>query len=64
MNTGNPVTRFTLTEMQQRWLASHAERNRFLGSVALQYGERGWLTQGQYLALKAFAAKDPSVNWS
>jgi hypothetical protein len=56
------VKRYTLNETQQRWLASNAERHSFLGSLATQYGERGWLSEKQYLALKSWC-KDPSVNW-
>lgn len=55
--------RYTLSDLQQRWLASNAERSQFLGSIAVQYGERGWLSQAQYDALKKWAAKDPSVRW-
>lgn len=55
--------RYTLSEMQQRWLAAHAERSQFLSSIAVQYGERGWLSESQYRALEKWAAKDPSVRW-
>jgi hypothetical protein len=53
----------TLTDLQQKWLASNAERSQFLGSIAIQYGERGWISEAQYQALAKWAAKDASVRW-
>ncbi len=53
----------TLSDLQQRWLAANCERSQFLSSIAVQYGERGWISEAQYNALAKWAAKDPSVRW-
>jgi hypothetical protein len=53
----------TLSDLQQKWLAANCERSQFLSSIAVQYGERGWISEAQYQALAKWAAKDPSVRW-